>query len=167
MCSIDPTMTPPQWIVNFFRYVLVPLSPKAPYSPSKKMDPYLLSDDAPQEALDRHFNHNILKIEIKPRFLTSKELIKAGEFIGENYAKMTMPFIVIHSKDDKVTSPSSSIQFYKNAASKEKVSFLCFFVFCFLFVLVCVVSVSKIAMEMFFFVFCLARFEQNLGNEAL
>eukprot|EP00479_Gromia_sphaerica_P009541 TRINITY_DN4050_c0_g1_i1.p1 TRINITY_DN4050_c0_g1~~TRINITY_DN4050_c0_g1_i1.p1 ORF type:complete len:117 (+),score=18.43 TRINITY_DN4050_c0_g1_i1:286-636(+) len=56
----------------------------------------------------------------KPRVATAHELYKASTYLEEHFSEVTMPFIVLHGKDDLVTDPEVSKALYDNARSEDK-----------------------------------------------
>ena len=121
MCAIDPQIRPSQWIETIFRHLVVPIAPKLRQAPSENMDPWLFSDESPNYPKTKWFENNLLKPNGKPRMVTARSFLDATDNIENNAKYVTMPFIVLHSKGDKVTNPQGSKMFYENAGTVEKV----------------------------------------------
>ena len=123
MCGIDDNIRPPKPIENCFLHCIVPCCPKSRISPTADLSDFFLSKDSSQKARTKYYENNALFDHGKPRLITSKTFIKATTFIEENALLFTLPVLIFHSKDDKVTSPAKSQLFEKNCASKDKVCF--------------------------------------------
>lgn len=51
---------------------------------------------------------------------TGHEIVQAGQRIKANLHKLTLPFLVFHGTEDRITLPSSSERIYNGAASTNK-----------------------------------------------
>ncbi|XP_042512601.1 caffeoylshikimate esterase-like isoform X2 [Macadamia integrifolia] len=56
----------------------------------------------------------------KPRLKTGFELLRVSLDLEQNLYKVSLPFLIVHGGDDKVTDPSVSELLYESAASKDK-----------------------------------------------
>ena len=63
---------------------------------------------------------NIYQCQGRIRLATARECYLACKWIKKNNKKFNTPFLLIHSKKDKVTSVVSSKNFYENCSSKDK-----------------------------------------------
>ncbi|XP_022743908.1 caffeoylshikimate esterase-like [Durio zibethinus] len=55
-----------------------------------------------------------------PRLKTASELLRVSLDIEQTLNEVTLPFIVLHGEDDKVTDPQVSKQLFNAASSKDK-----------------------------------------------
>jgi acylglycerol lipase len=51
---------------------------------------------------------------------TVAEMVRADERLEKDFRLITLPVLIIHGTDDKVTRPSGSKEFYENAGSADK-----------------------------------------------
>lgn len=56
----------------------------------------------------------------RPRLRTANELLNASTDLEKRLNEVTLPFLVIHGGDDKVTDPAISKQLYETASSSDK-----------------------------------------------
>ncbi|XP_048325462.2 caffeoylshikimate esterase [Ziziphus jujuba] len=56
----------------------------------------------------------------RPRLKTGYELLRVSTDIEKNLNEVSLPFLVLHGEDDKVTDKSVSKQLYEVASSKDK-----------------------------------------------
>lgn len=56
----------------------------------------------------------------RPRLKTGHELLKASLEIEKRLPEVSLPFIIVHGGDDKVTDPSVSKLLYESASSSDK-----------------------------------------------
>lgn len=56
----------------------------------------------------------------RPRLQTGNELLKVSLDVEKKLHEVSLPFIVVHGGDDKVTDPSVSKLLYESASSKDK-----------------------------------------------
>jgi len=61
----------------------------------------------------------LIKDEVQPS-LTVAEMARADERLAREFPKITLPVLILHGSDDKVTKPSGSQTFYDNAGSADK-----------------------------------------------
>jgi alpha-beta hydrolase superfamily lysophospholipase len=53
-------------------------------------------------------------------FQTMAALVHADERLKTDFAKITLPLLILHGTADKATKPSGSEEFYKAAGSSDK-----------------------------------------------
>jgi len=51
---------------------------------------------------------------------TLAEMVRADELLKKSFPRFTMPLLILHGSEDKVTKPSGSQFFYDSASSKDK-----------------------------------------------
>jgi alpha-beta hydrolase superfamily lysophospholipase len=51
---------------------------------------------------------------------TMAEMIRADELLKKSFGQFTLPLLILHGTDDKVTKPSGSKEFYEKAGSRDK-----------------------------------------------
>lgn len=73
-------------------------------------------DPAVVEALNEDI---LIKGESQPA-QTGKVLINGAERLTEEFSKITLPVLILHGTEDKVTKPSGSQHFYEQAGSADK-----------------------------------------------
>ncbi|XP_072997403.1 caffeoylshikimate esterase-like [Typha latifolia] len=54
------------------------------------------------------------------RLMTGKELLRVSLDIENNLNQVSLPFLIVHGEDDKVTDPSVSKLLYESASSEDK-----------------------------------------------
>jgi alpha-beta hydrolase superfamily lysophospholipase len=71
------------------------------------------------QAVERMNNDPLIAKESQPAE-TAAEMLKAADRLRENMPKFTVPVLIIHGTEDKVTRPAGSQYFYDTAASSDK-----------------------------------------------
>ncbi|CAA3021128.1 caffeoylshikimate esterase-like [Olea europaea subsp. europaea] len=56
----------------------------------------------------------------KPRLLTGNQLLKVSTELETRLKEVSVPFLIVHGEDDKVTDPSVSKLLYESASSTDK-----------------------------------------------
>ncbi|KAK9069768.1 hypothetical protein SSX86_010164 [Deinandra increscens subsp. villosa] len=56
----------------------------------------------------------------KHRVGTMREVLRATNFVQNNFHKVTVPFLALHGTSDEVTSPSGSQMLYEKASTEDK-----------------------------------------------
>jgi acylglycerol lipase len=93
------------------------LSHLAPHAHVLKLPNQFFSRDPNAVAL---MNEDpLIKDEVQPS-LTVAEMARADERLAREFSQITLPVLIMHGSDDKVTKPSGSRVFYDNAGSKDK-----------------------------------------------
>ncbi|GFP85312.1 caffeoylshikimate esterase [Phtheirospermum japonicum] len=64
--------------------------------------------------------YNILGYKHKPRLATAVELLRTTKEIEQSLEKVSLPLLILHGKEDKVTDPSVSKALYEKASSQDK-----------------------------------------------
>ncbi|KAK4477691.1 hypothetical protein RD792_016938 [Penstemon davidsonii] len=64
--------------------------------------------------------YNVICYKDNPRLGTALELLKTTQEIEQNLEKVSLPLLILHGKDDKVTDPSVSKALYEKASSTDK-----------------------------------------------
>ncbi|MET0339743.1 MAG: lysophospholipase [Polyangiales bacterium] len=77
---------------------------------------YFSRDPAIVAALD----HDPLLPQINYPAQTVAAMVRATERVRASFAQITLPVLIVHGTEDKVTEPAGSQLFYDNAGSKDK-----------------------------------------------
>ncbi|KAJ6814495.1 caffeoylshikimate esterase-like isoform X1 [Iris pallida] len=115
MCKIADDMKPHPLVIGI-------LNKLANIIPTWKIIPT-------QDVIDLAFKSPVKRKEIrnnpycykgKPRLKTGNELLNVSMDIEKNLHKVSLPFLIVHGGDDKVTDPSVSKLLYESASSEDK-----------------------------------------------
>ncbi|KAL8093331.1 caffeoylshikimate esterase-like [Apium graveolens] len=115
MCKIADDLKPNQMMVSV-------LTQLARVIPSWRIIPT-------QDIIDAAFRDPEVRKEIRanpycykgrPRLQTGYQLMMTSMDIEENLAEVSLPFLVVHGEDDKVTDPAVSKLLYETASSTDK-----------------------------------------------
>ncbi|KAL1536912.1 acylglycerol lipase [Salvia divinorum] len=115
MCKIADEMVPP-WPLDQILIGLAKLFPKQKLVPQKD-----LAELAFKEVKKRQQTaYNVVAYKHKPRLRTAVELLRTTQEIEQQLEKVSLPLLILHGKDDKVTDPSVSNALYETAQSQDK-----------------------------------------------
>ncbi|KAL5733342.1 hypothetical protein ACOSP7_032684 [Xanthoceras sorbifolium] len=115
MCKIADDVKPPQAVVSV-------LNKLCKFIPTWKIIPG-------QDIIDVAFKEPHIRQEIRanpycykgrPRLKTGRELLRVSMDLEHRLQEVTIPFIVLHGEEDKVTSKDVSKQLYDSASSSDK-----------------------------------------------
>ncbi|KAJ4977567.1 hypothetical protein NE237_008347 [Protea cynaroides] len=115
MCKIADDMKPHPFVI----YTINKLSkiiPKWKIVPVE--DITVLANKEPERR--KEIQSNPLCYKGKPRLKTGVELLRISIEMEKNLHQVSLPFLIVHGGDDKVTDPGISKLLYEKAASKEK-----------------------------------------------
>ncbi|MDD3012220.1 MAG: alpha/beta fold hydrolase [Candidatus Gastranaerophilales bacterium] len=82
-------------------------------------DPYGIKNEVVRKKISSLYHENTVALDCIP-MTCILELIRFSKHIRKNIKKVKVPFIVIHSKDDDLTSTKSAKFVYNNASSEIK-----------------------------------------------
>lgn len=102
---------------DFALTVLKGLSHVAPHTHVLKLPNEGFSRDP--RAVQTMNDDPLLDNEVQPT-QTVAEMIRADERLNRDFSLITLPVLILHGTDDKVTRPGGSQQFYDNAGSADK-----------------------------------------------
>jgi alpha-beta hydrolase superfamily lysophospholipase len=102
---------------DFALAVLKGLSHIAPHAHVLKLKNEAFSRDP--ELVARMNADPLIENEVQPT-QTLAALVRADERLKREFSKFTLPILIIHGTEDKVTKPSGSRFFYDTAGSKDK-----------------------------------------------
>lgn len=102
---------------DFALAVLKGLSHIAPHAHVVKLKNEYFSRDP--ELVARMNADPLIENEVQPT-QTMAALVRADERLKREFSKFTLPILIIHGTEDKVTKPSGSQHFYDTASSKDK-----------------------------------------------
>ncbi|KAK6125213.1 hypothetical protein DH2020_041038 [Rehmannia glutinosa] len=115
MCKIADDMVPP-WLVT---QILIGVSnwlPKRKLVPQKDLAELAFRDLNKR----KQAAYNVVAYKHKPRLRTAVELLRTTQEIEQQLDKVSLPLLILHGKDDKVTDPSVSKALYEKASSTDK-----------------------------------------------
>ncbi|KAK6152879.1 hypothetical protein DH2020_012518 [Rehmannia glutinosa] len=115
MCKIADDMVPP-WLVTQILIGVAKLLPKHKLVPQKDLAELAFKDVKKREQTA----YNVVAYKHKPRLGTAVELLRTTKEIEQLLEKVSLPLLILHGKDDKVTDPSVSKALYEKASSSDK-----------------------------------------------
>ena len=102
---------------DFALAVLKGVSHLAPHAHVLKLKTKDFSRDP--KVVETMLNDPLVAHEIQPT-KTVAEMVRADERLKREFSQITLPVMILHGTDDKVTRPSGSQLFYANAGSDDK-----------------------------------------------
>ncbi|XP_043711179.1 caffeoylshikimate esterase-like [Telopea speciosissima] len=115
MCKIADDMKPHPLVLSGLAK-LSKIIPKWKIIPTKDIIDLAIKE---QERRDE-VRSNPLCYKGKPRLKTGSELLRVSLELEKNLYQVSLPFLIVHGGDDKVTDPSISKLLYESAASEDK-----------------------------------------------
>ncbi|KAI3907097.1 hypothetical protein MKW92_053260 [Papaver armeniacum] len=115
MCKLADDMKPPKLVVSVLT-MLTHVIPTWKIVPTTDIIDIAFKLPSKREEV----RSNPLCYKGRPRLKTAQELLNVSLDIEKNLQQVSLPFIVVHGGDDKVTDPSVSELLYKTAASSDK-----------------------------------------------
>lgn len=119
MLFVSDEIKPPWIVQQVFKFVLKPLLPMWPVTPTKSMDE--LDFRVPEQGL-RFCTCNPLSMQgLQARLATAMELgFTFPAWMEGQIAHVSTPFLVLHGTADKVTDPNLSQRLHDEACAKDK-----------------------------------------------
>jgi alpha-beta hydrolase superfamily lysophospholipase len=115
MCKIAEEMKPSPLVISILKR-LVSVIPKWKIIPTK--DIMAISCKDPEAR--KQMRENTLCYKGRPRLETAFELLKISNDLEKRLEEVSIPFMVLHGGDDKVTDKAVSQELYKVALSSDK-----------------------------------------------
>ncbi|KAL8531990.1 hypothetical protein ACS0TY_008554 [Phlomoides rotata] len=115
MCKIADEMVPP-WLVTQILTGMAKLLPRLKLVPTNDLAQLAFRDEKKKHLAA----YNIIAYKHRPRLGTAAELLRTTEDIERQLEKVSLPLLILHGKDDKVTDPSVSKALYDKASSSDK-----------------------------------------------
>ncbi|XP_028805162.1 caffeoylshikimate esterase isoform X1 [Neltuma alba] len=115
MCKIVDEMKPSPLVINMLT-ALSRIIPKWKLIPTKD----IIDIAFKQPQVREQIKNNPLCYKGRPRLKTGYELYRVSVQLERTLQEVSLPFLVLHGEDDKVTDKSVSIQLHKVASSKDK-----------------------------------------------
>lgn len=115
MCKIAEDMRPPEPLAKAL-IMLSRVMPKAKLVPQKDLAELAIRDLKKR----KQASYNVICYNDQTRLKTAVELLKATNYIESQLNKISLPMLILHGADDKVTDPMVSQFLYENASSKDK-----------------------------------------------
>ncbi|GMI87065.1 hypothetical protein like AT2G39420 [Hibiscus trionum] len=116
MCKIADDMKPPAAVV----YVLEGISRLVPTWKSLKLTEDIIDLAFKRPEIRDEVRNNEYCYKGPPRLKSATELLRASTDIEQRLHQVTIPFIVLHGEDDKVTAPEVSKELFNVASTKDK-----------------------------------------------
>lgn len=115
MCKIADDMVPPWLLVQILTGV-------AKFLPKQKLVPQKNLAELAFRDLNKRKQaaYNVIAYKHKPRLRTALELLRTTKEIELQLEKVSLPLLILHGKEDKVTDPSVSHALYEKASSTDK-----------------------------------------------
>ncbi|KAJ4971896.1 hypothetical protein NE237_004995 [Protea cynaroides] len=115
MCKIADEMKPHPLVVKALEK-LCKIIPTWKLTPVQDITDLAIKEPARRDEV----RSNPLCYKGRPRLQTAKELLRVCTDVEQNLDKVSLPFLIVHGGDDKVTDPSVSKLLYESAASVDK-----------------------------------------------
>ncbi|XP_026459048.1 caffeoylshikimate esterase-like [Papaver somniferum] len=115
MCKLADDMKPPKLVLSVL-IMLTHVIPRWKIVPTTDIIDISFKLPSKREEV----RSNPLCYKGRPRLKTAHELLNVSLDIEKNLQQVSLPFIIVHGGDDKVTDPSVSELLYKTAASSDK-----------------------------------------------
>ncbi|KAJ8631638.1 hypothetical protein MRB53_024961 [Persea americana] len=115
MCKIADEMRPPQAVIKILT-VLSKIIPTWKIIPTQDILDIAIKD--PEKRVEARSNQYCYKE--KPRLKTGNQLLMASLEIEQKLHEVSLPFLIVHGGDDKVTDPSVSKLLHESACSTDK-----------------------------------------------
>ncbi|KAL9233693.1 hypothetical protein vseg_008653 [Gypsophila vaccaria] len=115
MCKIADDLKPSPMVVSILSK-LANVIPKWKIVPGQDIIDVAVRDPAKKKEI----RSNPYWYTERPRLKTANELLKASTNLEKRLNEVTLPFIIVHGGDDKVTDPAISEMLYENAMSTDK-----------------------------------------------
>ncbi|AES61771.1 putative 2-acylglycerol O-acyltransferase [Medicago truncatula] len=115
MCKISEKVKPHRVAVSMLSG-LEHIFPKWKIVPTKDVIDSAFKDHTKREMIRK----NKLIYQDKPRLKTALELLRTSLSVETNLHQVTLPFLVLHGEEDKVTDPEVSKALYERASSVDK-----------------------------------------------
>ncbi|KAK9123598.1 hypothetical protein Sjap_013200 [Stephania japonica] len=115
MCKIADDMKPPKVVVSVLN-ILCKVIPTWKIVPTQDVIDAAIKEPERREEV----RANPYCYKGRPRLKTANELLKVSIDIEKNLNQVSMPFIIVHGGDDKVTDPSVSKLLVEIASSSDK-----------------------------------------------
>lgn len=115
MCKIADDMVPP-WLVTQILTGMAKLLPRLKLVPQKDLAELAFKDEKKR----KQTVYNIVAYKHKPRLGTALELLRTTSEVEQQLEKVSLPLLILHGKEDKVTDPSVSKALYEKARSRDK-----------------------------------------------
>lgn len=115
MCKIADDMVPPR-ILTCLLIWLSKFLPQQKLVPQKDLAKLAFRDTKKRDQAA----YNVIAYKHKPRLGTAVQLLKTSQEIESLLEKVSLPLLILHGKDDKVTDPSVSQALYEEASSQDK-----------------------------------------------
>ncbi|KAF9598016.1 hypothetical protein IFM89_023588 [Coptis chinensis] len=115
MCKIADDLKPPALVVNVLT-LLCKVIPTWKIIPTQDITDIAIKEPERREEV----RSNPYCYKGKPRLKTGNEMLKVSLDIEKNLQQVSMPFIIVHGGDDKVTDPSISKLLFESASSTDK-----------------------------------------------
>ncbi|KAL6519570.1 hypothetical protein OROHE_017390 [Orobanche hederae] len=115
MCKIADNVVPPRLVTQILIGVAKVL-PKSKLVPQKDLAELAFRDAKKREQT----KYNVIAYKDKPRLGTAVELLRTTEEIEQLLEKVSLPLLILHGKEDKVTDASVSKALYEKTSSSDK-----------------------------------------------
>ncbi|KAF3640525.1 putative caffeoylshikimate esterase-like isoform X2 [Capsicum annuum] len=115
MCKIADDMVPP-WLVTQLLVGIAKFLPKQKLVPQQDLAELAFRDVKKREQAA----YNVIAYKHKPRLRTALELLNTTQEIEKQLDKVSLPLLILHGENDRVTDPSISQALYEKASSSDK-----------------------------------------------
>jgi len=115
MVKIVESLKPPKPVVQFLTFI-ASLWPTGPITP---MPDVLYLCFAHEKVLHCR-QQDPIRVKIKTRLISALEMVRVADDLETRLKDVTVPFIVVHGREDRVTAYEVSEALYKSASSTDK-----------------------------------------------
>jgi len=119
MLFVSDEIKPSKFVQQVFKNVLGPLQLPWPVTPSKEMEGTDFENIDQGRAWSRA--NPFAMGSLKPRLATAKELgFTFPDWMSKHMSHLQTPFLVLHSRNDKMTDPRMSERLHEEASAADK-----------------------------------------------
>ncbi|ETO28642.1 hypothetical protein RFI_08490 [Reticulomyxa filosa] len=115
MVQIQQENVTKPWLITLLS-VLSKVIPDAPWVPSRDLRDFSCKD----KAIIKYIKSKPVTWEKNPRLGTAMQFLRQCQDLQEHLEDIHIPLLIMHGKQDRVTSYEMSIQCYEKAGSKDK-----------------------------------------------
>lgn len=115
MCKIADDLRPSEVVINVLRK-LCRFIPKWKIIPTQDIIDVAFRDPEVRQEI----RSNPYCYKGRPRLLTGNQLLTVSLDLEQRLQEVSLPFLIVHGADDKVTDPSVSNMLYESACSTDK-----------------------------------------------
>ncbi|XP_057837295.2 caffeoylshikimate esterase isoform X1 [Cryptomeria japonica] len=117
MCKLTDDVTPP-WLMVQILLLIARIFPKMKWVPQKKDFAEIAFRDIEKRRI--YATYNVIAYKDRPRLRTAVQMLRTTQEIEKIMHEVSLPLLILHGADDKVTDPSVSRALYDKSQSADK-----------------------------------------------